>query len=317
MLNLGLIGTGAITRQMLDAAATVPDIRFAAVASRSLSRAEAVAADHHITASFGSYEELLASPDINAVYIATPNSLHVPQTLSALRAGKHVICEKPLSTTRTQAQQVFQEAKSASLFLFEAITPPYLPNLRQIRNWLPRIGDIRQVELIYTQRSSRYNAYLRGETPNVFNPDFQGGALNDLGVYAIHIALSLFGAPQQVSYYPLPGRNGIDLSGKLSLTYPGFSCDIFCAKNCDRGARGLIRGAKGVIRMDGPLNELPRCTLSAGGETLSMAAPEEISRLRYELVAFRDAIQRGDTALMDQMAEQSILAAGILEQAHL
>lgn len=316
MLTLGIIGTGSITRQMLDAVQHTQDITAAAVTSRSLPRAEAFAAELQIPHAFDSYASMLASDVINTVYIASPNALHVPQALAALKAGKHVICEKPLAVTKGESTQLFNEARGQKRFLFEAITPPFLPNFQKIQQWMPALGTIQQVDLVYTQRSSRYTNYLRGETPNVFNPDLQGGALNDLGVYPIHIALALFGKPKQVAYDPIYGRNGIDLSGKLTLDYDGFPCNIFCAKNCDRGTRGLIRGERGVIRMDGPLNELTRCSFFSGAASELSETPSGVNRLCYELTAFRDAIHHRDQTLFERMANESIDAASILEAAH-
>lgn len=316
MLTLGILGTGSITRQMLDAIHQTPGVTAAAVTSRSLPRAEAFAAELQIPHAFDSYPSMLASDTINTVYIATPNALHVPQALAALEAGKHVICEKPLAVTKAQATQLFTEARRRKLFLWEAITPPFMPNFQKIQQWMPALGPIQQVDLVYTQRSSRYSAYLRGETPNVFNPDLQGGALNDLGVYPVHLALALFGKPKHVAYEPIKGWNGIDLSGSLTLDYGLFSCNIFCAKNCDRGTRGLIRGEKGVIRMDGPLNELARCSFFSGVTSELSETPSGVNRLCYELASFRDAIQAGDVALFERMANESMDAASILEDAH-
>lgn len=317
MLKLGLVGTSAIAREMLSAIAGTDGIAAAALYSRSQEKAREFAREWRIPSYYTSYDAMLASDAIDTVYLASPNSLHFSQALAALRAGKHVLCEKPLSTVRAEVEQLFAEAEARGLFLFEAITPPYLPNVLRAKELLPELGRVREVRCTFAQYSSRYQAYLDGNVPNVFNPAFQGGVLNDLGVYPLHLLLTLFGAPDGVAYTPELGPNGVDLAGTLLLDYPAFRCTVFCSKKESLSCGCTIQGERGALQLMGALNECPGGgELRAGGGQVPFQLQDGRSRLCYELAAFRDAIEGGSRALYRKMKAQSILGASVLEAAH-
>lgn len=316
MLKIGTVGTSAICAQMLDAIALVEGVECAAVSSRTLEKAQQFAQTHQIARSFSSLDELLASDIINTVYLASPNSLHTAQCLQAIAAGKHVICEKPLATTAAEAEAIFQAAREKGVFVFEAISTLYMPNFLRCEELVREVGPVKKLVCCYTQRSSRYGAYLRGEHINVFDPAMQGGCLNDLGVYAIHAVVRLLGRPKGVSYFPICGKNGIDLSGMLTLDYPNLKVEIFCAKNCDRGSNFLLQGISSAIRVDGPLNTFGQCSLEIAGKAQPFHFQDNSRRLTYELAAFRDAIEGNDIALFEEMADQSVVVSSVLERAH-
>lgn len=326
MLRIGTVGTNFITSQMLDAISRVEEVECTVVSSRRYEIAKALADPWGVAHIVPSFEELLTREDVDAVYLASPNALHVSQCLQAIRAGKHVICEKPLAVSEQQAQEVFQAARDQQRFVFEAISTLYMPNFLQCRVQLPRLGSIYSLTCRYTQYSSRLAAYLRGEPVNVFDPAMQGGALNDLGVYAIHAIVRLLGRPETVSYAPITGYNGVDLAGTLTMRYttPTATASVFCAK--DRAAESgfSLDGEKGSIRQQGPLNAFANCTFCLP-EYQQQPQPLEgqpapvvpdAVRLTYELTAFRDAIAQNDTTLFEEMAAQSIAVAWVLEQAH-
>ena len=144
----------------------------------------------------------------------------------------------------------------------------------------------------------------------------QAGALNDMGVYCVHMAVDLFGAPQDVRYLAELGPNGIDLAGRLTLTYPSLTCEILTAKNADLGSGCRITGENGWFAEDGPINAFGGCTAELNGEPVDVALPQVENRMVYEFARFRDAIVQHDTAFFDRMAEQSARVAAVLEQAH-
>ncbi|MCC8075201.1 MAG: Gfo/Idh/MocA family oxidoreductase [Clostridiales bacterium] len=316
MLKIGTVGTGAITEQMLRAMAQVEGVECAAVCSRSQERATQFAQNHQIPLAFISLEEMAQSSDINTVYLATPNSLHAAQALQAIAAGKHVICEKPLATTAAQAKEVFQAARARGVFVFEAVSTLYMPNFLRCAELMQEVGQVKNVVCSYTQRSSRYSAYLRGEHINAFDPEMEGGALNDLGVYAVHAVVWMLGRPHGVTYFPIRGKNGVDVSGMLTLDYPDLKVEIFCAKNCARGSSFLLQGTAATLRVDGPLNTFGQCSLDTAGRSQPFQLQDNDRRLCYELAAFREAIDGGDKDLFEQMAVQSIEVSTVLELAH-
>ena len=254
--------------------------------------------------------------DLDLIDIASPNRFHAEQALAALEHGKHVIVEKPAAVTRGDVQRLIDAARANGVYFFEAITTLFMPQYEACRLLLPKLGRIEQAHITYAQYSSRYDAYLRGENPNIFNPAMQAGALNDMGVYCVHMAVDLFGAPQDVRYLAELGPNGIDLAGRLTLMYPSLTCEILTAKNADLGSGCRITGENGWFAEDGPINAFGGCTAELNGEPVDVALPQAENRMVYEFARFRDAIVQHDTAFFDRMAEQSARVAAVLEQAH-
>ncbi len=320
MLHIGTVGTNFITSQMLGAVAMTEGVECAVVSSRKRETAQAFADKHNIKDIAISLNELLDHKDIDTVYLASPNNLHVSQCLESVAAGKNVICEKPLAISEKEAQSVFEAARKKGVFVFEAISTLFMPDYQELRRTLPSLGNINSLNCRYTQRSSRLDAFMNGEHINVFDPAMQGGVLNDLGVYAVHAIVGLFGSPASVSYSPVLAKNGVDLAGSLFMRYPGFTARVFCAKDRDAGSGFIVDGECGSVIQSGPINSFINCELhSAEGAKPFSAHKNAIAdekRLSYELAAFRDAIQNHDIAFFDSMAEQSITTARVLELAH-
>ena len=191
MLNVVTIGTSFITDLFLQAVEQLEGIRCTGMYTRTRDHALALAQRHGVCAIYTDLDEMLAA-DADIVYIASPNALHAEHAEKALRAGKHVICEKPFTMTSAQARALFQLAEQKQRFLFEAIVTQHMPNYHAIRDLLPRIGKIKVVQSNFSQYSSRYAQYLSGSVPNVFSPQWGGGALADIGIYCIHFIVGLF-----------------------------------------------------------------------------------------------------------------------------
>ena len=164
MIRFAVIGTNWITRQFVDAAHETGKYKLTAVYSRSLEQAQTFANDYPVEHLFTSLEAMAQSEAIDAVYIASPNSLHFPQTELFLRHKKHVICEKPLASNLAQAEAAIACARENQVVLFEAFKTASLPNFLLLQQSLPKVGKIRKAFINYCQYSSRYQRYLDGET---------------------------------------------------------------------------------------------------------------------------------------------------------
>jgi predicted dehydrogenase len=179
MLRIGVLGSARITsKALLEPAAKVPGVTVAAVAARDQARAQAFATRHEIPVAYGSYDELLADPDIDAVYNPLPNSLHGPWTLKAIAAGKHVLCEKPFASNADEAERVADAAAASGLVVMEAMHYRYHPLIRRLQDVVGELGPVRHLQcwtsfVIPNPADIRYD-YALG-----------GGALMDGGCYAI------------------------------------------------------------------------------------------------------------------------------------
>ena len=316
MLRFGSVGTSAIMRLMQQAMAQVDGVECAAVYSRDAARGREFADSVGVAAVYTDYDALLAREDIDAVYIASPNRFHAEQACRAMRAGKHIIVEKPAAVTGAGVQQMIDTARENGVFFFEAITTLFMPKYLQCRALLPQLGKIQSAELCYAQYSSKYDAYLRGENPNIFNPSMQAGALNDMGVYCVHMAVDMFGMPECVRYAPELGENGIDLAGKLTLRYSDLTVRIVTAKNANLGSGCRVEGERGFFVENGPINDFGSCSAALDGAEVKLDAPHAENRMVYELARFRDAIEARDADFFERMARQSLAVAEILERAH-
>lgn len=191
MIRFAVIGTNWITRQFVDAAHETGKYKLTAVYSRSLEQAQSFANDYLVEHLFTSLDEMAQSDAIDAVYIASPNSLHFPQTKLFLSHKKHVICEKPLASNIEEVEAAIALARENQVVLFEAFKTASLPNFLLLQQSLPKIGKVRKAFINYCQYSSRYQRYLDGENPNTFNPAFSNGSIMDIGFYCLASAVAL------------------------------------------------------------------------------------------------------------------------------
>ncbi|WP_263119471.1 Gfo/Idh/MocA family oxidoreductase [Cellulomonas sp. RIT-PI-Y] len=247
-MRLGIVGAGAMVAEFLEHAA--PRIEGLEVVGllarpRSLENARELAARTGVGLVTDSVDELFGS-GIDTVYVAVPNVAHVVYARDALERGLHVIVEKPMTSTVAEAEELAALAAERGLFLFEAITTVHLGTYGKVREWLPRVGDVKLVQSQYSQYSRRYDAFRSGEVLPAFDPAQSGGALMDLGLYNLHFVLGLFGEPESAVYTPNVER-GIDTSGVLVLRYPTFVATCTAAKDSAGPQGGLIQGTAGRI----------------------------------------------------------------------
>jgi len=190
---MGTLGTSRITEAaLLEAATDVYDVTVTAVAARDKPRAEAFALRHAIPAAYGSYDELLADPDIDAVYNPLPNSQHGPWTLKAIAAGKHVLCEKPFASNAEQAEQVVAAAAAAGLVVMEAMHYRYHPLIQRLRELVTELGPVRHLQC--------WTSFVITDPDDIrYDYDLAGGALMDGGCYAVDCLRLLGGGEPSVS----------------------------------------------------------------------------------------------------------------------
>lgn len=251
-IRLGTIGSGFIVHNILDAIAKVEGIRCVAVYSRAQEKGQPLADKYSVEKVYTDMEAFLADEEINCVYVASPNLLHYEQTKKALLAGKHVLCEKPFCTKFVQAKELVDIAKEKHLFLMEAVPTTYLPNYSILKESISKIGRIKLVQGNFSQYSSRYDAFLRGELPNVFNPEFAGGCLMDINFYNVYLNVALFGKPKQSVYFPNIAKDvQIDTSGILIMQYDDFVTTNTGAKDTWGENYYLVEGEKGYIYAEG------------------------------------------------------------------
>ncbi|MBN2394062.1 MAG: Gfo/Idh/MocA family oxidoreductase [Anaerolineae bacterium] len=209
-IRWGLLSTARINRALIPPICQSERSELVAVASRNLDKAQAYAKEWEIPTAYGSYEALLADPNIDAVYISLPNTLHCEWTVKAAEAGKHVLCEKPLVPTLAELDQIEAAAKANKVTVFEAFMYLHHPQTRTVQA-LVREGKVGEVQLV----TSWFSFYLPPEqSTNIrLNPELAGGSLWDVGVYPNSIVIAMLGAaPVEVWAQQTIGESGVEVT---------------------------------------------------------------------------------------------------------
>ncbi len=295
MFGFAVVGTGGIVDRFLDALSRVAGAKAVAVFSRTAASGEAFAARHAGLSVYTDYDRMLADPAVDGVYIATPHFCHKEQTLRALRAGRHVLVEKSAALTAPDFADMRREADAAGRTLLEAMRPDFDPAYDTLRDALSRIGRIRRAALTFCQYSSRYDAFRCGEVKNAFDPAIGNSALLDIGVYPLHLCLSLFGMPEAIHARSVYLENGFEGAGALLLSYQkqGFSADISYSKVHNAVIPSAIEGEDGAFTIDKVTEPHEILFLPRGGEPIRLPISSEENNMRYEIEAFL-AMTRGE-----------------------
>jgi len=291
MIRFAVIGTNWITRQFVDAAHETGKYKLTAVYSRSLEQAQEFARDYPVEHLFTSLEAMALSDEIDAVYIASPNSLHFPQTRLFLSHKKHVICEKPLASNLREVEAAIKLAKENQVVLFEAFKTASLPNFVLLKQSLEKAGKIHKAFFNYCQYSSRYQRYLDGENPNTFNPVFSNGSIMDIGFYVLASAVALWGEPKRVQATASLLASGVDAHGVAVLDYGDFSVTLQHSKVSDSVLPSEIQGEAGSLVME-KLSECQKLSfVPRGGKAQELTQPQHINTMLYEAEVFAQLVE--------------------------
>lgn len=277
----GVLGTAGIARgQVIPGMKLANNCELYAIAGQSLEKAKSFQAEFGFEKAYGSYDELLADPNVEAVYIPLPNQLHMEWTCKALKAKKHVLCEKPLAPTVKDIEQMIAVAKENNVFLMEAFAYLHSPLIHAVKADLDSgiIGDPLYMESAFvTSGYSLSNIRMRKET--------FGGAAYDLGCYNTSLILTMFGEePTGVQAVAEFSPEGIDLCTTALLTFPegkraAFQCAMVLAKDADKRLdRWQIHGTKGCIRSEVEFNQCGELSYTirtdAGEVTKTVSTPQ-------------------------------------------
>ena len=292
-LKLGVIGTNFVSDWLCDSVKAADGIVLAAVYSRTRERGEEFAAKHGIPAVYTDMEDFLSS-EIGAVYIASPNFLHYPQAMMAVWHGKHVLVEKPACLNAAQWETLRAAAEQNGVVVLEAMRPGHDPAVETAREAMRQIGTVRRACFDFCQYSSRYDRYRRGEILNAFNPALGNAALMDIGCYAVHVCVMLFGEPESVYARSVILQNGMEGMGTVFLTYPGMQAEIVYSKITESANPSVITGEDGAVLL-GKLSTMERVSLKRRGEAEQvLTADREGDNMRYEVADFVRAVN-GET----------------------
>ena len=243
----GILGTGGIARAFARDLTFLNNHIVAAVGSRTKESAEDFSMEFPGCTAYGSYEELVADSDIDAIYVATPHPMHVTHTVLALNAGKPVLCEKPFSINSSEARQMVEASIHNNVALLEAMWMRFLPHIFDVRKILASgvLGEIISVTADHGQRLADQGI------PRLIEPSLAGGALLDLGIYPVSFAHMVLGVPESIQAAAVMTDKGVDASTSMLFTYAsGAQAILSTTMIAQTPCRAVISGVNGWLEID-------------------------------------------------------------------
>lgn len=291
MIKFATIGTNIITDNFLKCAKQCPQLEYSATYSRSENTARDFAAKYGISAIYTDLEDLAMSNQIDAIYIASPTSLHFEQAMLMMKHGKHVLVEKPITSNEKEALLLKETADANNVVLLEALRAAFDPSFHKIIELLPQLGTIRQASLSFGKYSSRYDNYKNGIIENAFNPYFSNGALMDIGVYCIHPMVKLFGMPESISSSSILLDENLEGAGKVLAHYKTFHVDVTYSKISTSYLANEIQGENATLLIDSIPSPRELTLKYNDGTQEVFSFPLEGSNMIYEAQVWADCIQ--------------------------
>jgi predicted dehydrogenase len=307
VVRWGVLGPGVISRAFAAGLRAAEGAQLLAVGSRSGERAGAFAAEFGVPRSYDSYEALAADDEIDALYVGTPHAFHEAHTTLCLRHKKHVLCEKPLAINAAQARRMIQAAREEDRLLMEAMWTRFLPSLERVLEILAD-GAIGEPRMLTADLG--FHAEV-DPSSRLFDPVLGGGALLDLGVYAVSLASLLFGPPVDVNGIANLATTGVDEECSILTRHKeGQMTTALASFRVDTAKEALIQGTRGWIRIHEPWWAPTRVTVKSkehGEEHIHL--PFRGGGFTHEAEAFMELIRNNqrDSSVMPLEESLSIM----------
>lgn len=251
MIRFATIGSNFITDWFLEAAVEQPELIYEVAYSRKAETAQALAEKYHANRTCTSLQELAEDELVDAVYIASPNSVHYEQAALMLSHGKHVLCEKTITSNSRELEALIEIAGKHGVVVMEAIRTSFTPGFAVLKDNLDRVGTVRHAGFNFCKYSSRYDSFRKGIVENAFNPALSNGALMDIGVYCVHPMVRLFGEPQEIKAEAVRLHNGVDGAGTILAKYDGMLAELVYSKVSSSRVPSQIQGEDGTLVIHG------------------------------------------------------------------
>ncbi len=292
-IRWGILGPGRIAHKFAADMQLVEGAVLQGVASRNKARADAFARQFAAVTSYGSYEELVADPAIDVVYIATPHVFHAPNTLLCLRHGKAVLCEKPFAMHAAEAESMISEARARKLFLMDAFWTRFIPATEKLLALLAE-GAIGQVE--YMRADFGFVADS-DPTKRVFNKVLGGGSLLDVGIYPVFLSLLLFGVPVRMSAMANFTQTGVDSICTMLFAHPGGEKSVLeSAITANTPTEAIIFGTQGTIKLHRRFHHTSAITITRNSGTSETIHTEVLGTgYTHEIMEVMECLRKGQT----------------------
>ena len=312
-IRWGILSTGHISGRFAEALNQLPDAELYAVASRNAGPAKKFAEKYGVLKAYGSYSDMVEDPELDVVYIGTPHSLHLENSVMCMRAGKAVLCEKALAINAREAEEMIRVAREENVFLMEAMITRHVPLIKKILQWI-KSGKIGEVRMVRASRCAR--GEFRPDQRHL-NPQLGGGSLLDVGVYVISFASMIFQkAPEKVVGFGHIGEIGSDEQGAAILKYDqGEIADLSFALRTKAVNDAYIFGTEGYIKIDEVFAVPTKATLVLNDQVSEVIEePVQVGGLVHEAEEVMRCLKEGLKESPFMSLEESLQIMRIMDQ---
>lgn len=302
-MKIGVLGTGGIVGMVAPTLKKMSDIECYAIASRTEERAKEAAEEYGFEKWYGTYEELIADPEVELVYVATPHSRHYEDMKLCVGHGKAVLCEKAFTMNANQAKDIKKLAAEKGVFVAEAIWPRYMPSRKLIQEVLDS-GVIGKISTLTANLSYKIDQNYR-----IVAPELAGGALLDVGVYGLNFAIMHFGTEiERIESSVQMTESGVDGMESITIFYKNGRMAVLTHGIYARSDRkGIFYGEKGYIVVENINNPQSISVFDMEDRLMKhIEVPEQISGYEYQFEECMEQIEKGETESVSMPLEDSI-----------
>ncbi len=293
MYNIGLIGTGFITRDFVSAITHEERANAYAICSRNIDTANQFKEENNLEVAYDDYSKMLLDEKVDVIYIASPNAFHFKHAKLAIESGKHVLVEKPMALLPAEVAELFELGKKHNVFVMEAYVSLTYNTFNTVKTWIDTLGEIGKVDFHLDQQTRHFEAYLDGADVNVFNGKMGGGALRDLGPYTLYPLMAWFGEPMQSHYFSTKNDLNADETTLVLCHYETFSATVHVSKMLSDKRSSIISGDYGYIEID-HINEMKTVKkFDVKGVLQDVVTCDYTHRMVPELTHFLDVLDSG------------------------
>lgn len=291
-IKWGIVGPGKIAKQFAADFEYVTKGELTAVGSRSLDSAKAFASDYNIPNAYGSYEEVYQSPDVDAIYIATPHAFHFEMASAALKAGKHVLCEKPITVNLAECNQLVEIAKNSGKYLMEGMWTYFLPTIQKVKQWIDEgsIGKVKHIKADF--------GFVAPFNPEgrLFDPKLGGGSLLDIGIYPIALTWLIYQKPaSNMTVIAKKASTGVDSDVTLLFEYDDALASLQSSITMMLQNSAYIIGEQGYIEIQNFWKTKKAILHLANGSTEVFEDDRSSNGFNFETDAVNEDILAGKT----------------------
>ncbi|MBC2840696.1 Gfo/Idh/MocA family protein [Robiginitalea sp. SC105] len=309
-IRWGILGPGKIAASFARDLALVPGGQLAAVASRSADRAAGFAREFGAKRSYGTYEELAADPEVDVVYIATPHTFHMEHSLDMVRAGKNVLCEKPMGINAGEVRRLVDAARSQKVFLMEALWSRFNPALNEVAKRIQGGGLGRPA---YLKADFAFAALDRDPEGRLLNPDLAGGSLLDIGIYPVFLAYWMLGLPSDFKAVAHFHETGVEKQIGLVFEYPEAIALLYSGLTSRSEMRAEISCEKGTVYIHPRWHETNGFDIDMEGELTTVEKPTLGKGYTHEIEEVHRCLLAGEKESSRWSLQNSLELHGLLD----